>query len=1054
MYIGYHAVHTQGVYRATCIVDGGVLNGGSHIYAGYSASTMGADLIITNGGLVSLQGNVTLNHKNPSETNRLILASGGTLRCQDLHTGSSTFEYPTAAYFDGGIYQPYVASGVCTYLRYMEHAYLGKDGLTIDLSHQSEYDGTENYWLSVQQAFEPDPDLQEGEEDGGITFTGEGTVATWSGFVDSTFTGGLHVRDGARYIIAGDAAAQFSADFEPGTIIGNYASTNTIRDLIVGTAGATDPVTLELRLDLTDSVGVVVTNSLSILSPVAVTARSGNYSFEPAPQVGSYTALVYNASNADVDLSLFKIAPQLRFTMTTRQETIEGGDLDGMKAVVVTFASSSDASSGGPVWTSVSAGGSWSDSANWNDQSAPSGETARAVFNPATAAGVPVAVADGVTVGTLDFAASSGEKGYTLSGGSVTMGGEWHAGQILNNSGTNTVASPLVLAGETSVETTQGNELRLTGGVSGSADLNVNTHVTEGAGQVNLDLASDYAGKIATGSGRVVVDDLSFLQSADQLTLGRGTLLYTGGDVEIPGFQISAGSEMASVFEHDADVTVDSLAVSGTSAFLKLGTGTLRLHGTGTFAPNTYKNYVGGAVVEANGDSPTGTTRGITVGTGTFVQGEVDDDANAPTVNVAKNEITIGSLTTKGDATYVLNNGSFTSTASMYIGYYPATLSDRPVLRYEMNGGVLKVSSNLNAAYSNNKYFQNADTEFEMNGGTAWFGNTLCLGRDKAKYPDAQYSRFTVNGGTVAFGNNAYFAYSNYERTNKGFVEVNGGLFAVTGTVNFARYAGDYAEVRLNKGGTWEVGGALTQSASGATGVFYGNGGTFRPLGRTAAGQTLDGITHVYASTNGLVVDTSGFASGAEFAIGQAVETDPALGTTADGGLVKRGAGVVSLGAENTFTGPARVEGGVLKAGVAAALANQTVELAGGGLVVGCGTATVAGLAGGGVVQGGDLVVTGALAPADDPYGYFYLTGALTVEDGARLDLSAYEDGTFKAGDTLFVAAAEGTITVPSSLKVRPLSKLAHTGLLAKTKVEDGLLYVTISSGGSTIIIR
>ena len=40
------------------------------------------------------------------------------------------------------------------------------------------------------------------------------------------------------------------------------------------------------------------------------------------------------------------------------------------------------------------------------------------------------------------------------------------------------------------------------------------------------------------------------------------------------------------------------------------------------------------------------------------------------------------------------------------------------------------------------------------------------------------------------------------------------------------------------------------------------------------------------------------------------------------------------------------------------------VVLAGGGLALGSGTATVAGLAGGGIVQGGDLAVTGALAPA------------------------------------------------------------------------------------------
>ena len=56
------------------------------------------------------------------------------------------------------------------------------------------------------------------------------------------------------------------------------------------------------------------------------------------------------------------------------------------------------------------------------------------------------------------------------------------------------------------------------------------------------------------------------------------------------------------------------------------------------------------------------------------------------------------------------------------------------------------------------------------------------------------------------------------------------------------------------------VGGAITQTAADATGILYGNGGTLRPLGLTAAARTVSALTHVYASTNGLVVDTSRFA--------------------------------------------------------------------------------------------------------------------------------------------------------------------------------------------------
>ncbi|MBR1588977.1 MAG: hypothetical protein IJ658_11710, partial [Kiritimatiellae bacterium] len=123
-------------------------------------------------------------------------------------------------------------------------------------------------------------------------------------------------------------------------------------------------------------------------------------------------------------------------------------------------------------------------------------------------------------------------------------------------------------------------------------------------------------------------------------------------------------------------------------------------------------------------------------------------------------------------------------------------------------------------------------------------------------------------------------------------------------------------------------------------------------------------------------------------------------------------------------------------------------------LAVDCGTATVDALGGGGLVQGGGLAVTGALAPAAGPDGYFYLTGALTVEPNAVLDVSAFEDGALAPGDTLFLAAAEGPVTVPPMLRLKPASKLVQPGLTAKTSVEDGCLFVTISSGGTSVIIR
>ena len=216
-----------------------------------------------------------------------------------------------------------------------------------------------------------------------------------------------------------------------------------------------------------------------------------------------------------------------------------------------------------------------------------------------------------MTLGSLTLDASGAKYGYTFSGQGLTLD-NGAAGAtpatVANASGTNTIASVVTLATDAELQTMNGNELRITGGITGDGDLGVNKHVVTNAGQVNLEVSPNFTGKVTTGSGRVVMDDLSFIQSPDQLTLGVGTFLYTGPSVEIPGFQLKGRSGQPCVFQHDADITVNSLTNIGTSAFLKIGKGKFHLKGTDTLAVNTYVNNSGTGLrttVYPNGDGPT-----------------------------------------------------------------------------------------------------------------------------------------------------------------------------------------------------------------------------------------------------------------------------------------------------------------------------------------------------------------------------------------------------------------------------------------------------------------
>ena len=1052
----YSVVPTAGVYRAEVVIDGTGVMRANNAHLGYNDKAAGVDMLVTGNGRLEVSNVLYLAYKNTAETNTFRLTGNGTIRARMITGNHETFAYPVHAWFDGGTVESLVNATENSNFYYLQHAYIGAGGLNFDLSHQADLAGPTTYWLLIRQAFEHDPDLG-GTPDGGITFRGAGTATLYTSFENGTFTGPIRAFDDARVQPVADHVAPFALEMAAGTRLRDYDGTGAImKDLTLGAAGATDPVFLELRRDVPTQ-GFVVTNSLSVLSPVAVTTSAADHDLSPVVAMGTYTALVYSASCSDVDLSKFTLPAEFAqsATIAVRQVTVDGGDYDGMKAVVVTITSASGTANGN-VWTSVTAGGNWNDASNWDDATlgAPNGKGELATFNPATKAGVAVTLDEPVTLGGLVFTdASNAKYGYTLSGQGLTLDDGIGVAAVANAKGTNAIASAVTLSSDAQLQTMAGNELRLTGGVSGTGDLGVNTHVVTNAGQVNLTVAQGYTGKITTASGRVVMDDLSFIQSADQLTLGLGTLLYTGPDVTIPGFHFGAGSGRPAVFESDANVTVsEAITRTGTSAFLKLGSGTLHLNGTGTMSVNTKQdnndpNKLGlSSSVFKNGDGPTRAVRGFAISDGTFVMGEVDDPANAPTVSeTGSTEITVGSPTTKsGSATFVLNNGLCTTTAGFYLGYYAAQ-SPAGTLTYIQNGGSLQVGGNFYCAYQNTSK-QKASTRIEINGGSTWVKSQLYMGRSTANSPASQYCRFVMNGGSFATAGNMHFAYSN--SVPRAYIDLNGGILTCSNTL-YAAYRGDNdVTVRLNPNGMFRCNAYAATEGNSVT-RFYGNGGTFRPLCRTAAAQTMAAniFTHLYASTNGFVVDTSETLNGAPFTMAQPIQHDPDC-DGADGGLVKRGAATLTLSGANTYTGGTVVEGGLL------ALSGNGTLGAGGGLAVArgaiCdlgGTAQAVGdVVASGLVRNGSLTVGGAMcATVNDVLAVY---GDLAFANTAAVDFATVPNADLAAGVPL--AAVSGTATLPE--RVRALN--AGDVRSVTFKQEGNVVYAFPAPSGMTLIIR
>ena len=384
--------------------------------------------------------------------------------------------------------------------------------------------------------------------------------------------------------------------------------------------------------------------------------------------------------------------------------------------------------------------------------------------------------------------------------------------------------------------------------------------------------------------------------------------------------------------------------------------------------------------------------------------------------------------TTSGNVTFELNNGVLSPANEFYVGYYAP--NNTYTLTYRQNGGQLRVGSNFHTPYWL-KSKQKTHALIEINGGTAWVKSQLYLGRSTATSPASQTCRFVMNGGSFATAGNMHFAYSN--STNKAYVDLNGGALTCSNTLYAAYRGGNDVTVRLNPNGMFRCN-AYSATAAGSTTRFYGNGGTFRPLCR------------FYASTNGLVVDTSETLNGAPFTMAQAILHDPDC-AGADGGLVKRGAALLTLTGANTYTGGTVVEEGIL------ALSGAGTLGAGGGLAVAngaiCdlgGTAQAVGdVTTSGLVRNGALTVTGGVLVGE---GVLSVDGDLTLGTALAVDFAGRPEPNLLTGEPL--AMVSGTATLPKTASAKNAGEVKRVVF-----VRDGaVVYAFAAPGGTMFIFR
>jgi autotransporter-associated beta strand protein len=408
--------------------------------------------------------------------------------------------------------------------------------------------------------------------------------------------------------------------------------------------------------------------------------------------------------------------------------------------------------------------------------------------------------------------------------------------------------------------------------------------------------------------------------------------------------------------------------------------GTLTGFGTGSGSVTAERIYVGG--VEYSG--PTGGTGIMNVNTtGTVTanfrlivgeQGTGTFNLDNGTVNIG-NDLTVGFRTNgsvSGNGTFNMSGGTVNRTG----GWTTFGRDGSSQGHFNMSGGTMNASGTTIVGLNGASGTFNMTGGLYNNGGELWFGNQ-----------NNGNATATISAGTLNV--NSWLAVgrdnSNGTLTISGTGVVNQGITDAGSALELTNFGvGGTATVNLD-GGTLNARRTMNNGGPTATSTFNFNGGTLKPL--ADEGAFMGGLTRANVRNGGAKIDTNGF----NVTISQNLQHSIIGGDNPiDGGLTKRGAGILALTGTNTYTGPTTIENGTLaitnnlggsnfinvKAG-----ATFDVSGVGGGFSLG----SAQSLIGDGTVVGAVNTSVGSkIAPGQSP-GTLTLTGPLDITNAVSL---------------------------------------------------------------------
>jgi len=490
---------------------------------------------------------------------------------------------------------------------------------------------------------------------------------------------------------------------------------------LTGTGTAAGTVAIDGRAQPgVGAAGTLATGALTLSSTAVLEFELGDLAVPATSDRIASTGAVVVAGNCDVAaLGEFGVGTYPLITCvgtptgTLIVRTMPSGFFGSISLVAgrVDLVVTTVAAGGDFVWTGGGGDDNFSIAANWADGVAPTGSGGENLIFRGSKRLTPVNDLVGASIANVTFQAG----GFSVGGNAVTV-----TGTLINSTGSNTIAAPLVTTTSRTISAAATTTLTMSGVISGAGGA----LLLNGAGTVVLAGVSTFDGGVTLAAGTLSLGSDSSGAVSDG-PVGTGTLTITGGTLQATATRTIAN---AAAFTGD-------FAIAGSSALTLSGAITMAAARTLTLSNSAATTMAG--TFAPGGDL---TLAGAGTGTTTFSGPLTIAAARTITNNAtAGSQVFGGTLAFDADLTVA-------GTRALTIGAGAITLSGNRTLT--VSGPTLTVTGAIDGAFALTKAGSSQvslNVASTFSGGLVLNAGTLAFGDDAA----AGSGTLTINAGLI-----------------------------------------------------------------------------------------------------------------------------------------------------------------------------------------------------------------------------------------------------------------------------------------------------------------